>query len=48
MSQLTFAEAEYEVKKRKTRREKFLDRMDTLLPWKSWSGNWRRNIPPAA
>ena len=34
MSQLTFAEAEYEVKKRKTRREKFLVRMDALLPWK--------------
>jgi hypothetical protein len=34
MSQLTFAEAEYEVKKRKTRREKFLERMDALLPWK--------------
>jgi len=34
MSQLTFAEAEYEIKKRKTRREKFLERMDSLLPWK--------------
>ena len=34
MGQLTFAEAEYEVKKRKTRREKFLERMDALLPWK--------------
>jgi IS5 family transposase len=34
MSQLTFAEAEYGIKKRKTRREKFLERMDALLPWK--------------
>ena len=34
MSQLTFAEAEYEVKKRKTRREKFLESMNALLPWK--------------
>lgn len=33
MSQLTFAEAEYEGKKRKTRREKFLERMDKLIPW---------------
>ena len=33
MSQLTFAEAEYEGKKRKTRREKFLERMDSLIPW---------------
>jgi hypothetical protein len=34
MSQLTFAEVEYEGKKRKTRREKFLERMDGLIPWK--------------
>ncbi len=34
MSQLTFAEAEYAGKKRKTRREKFLERMDGLIPWK--------------
>jgi IS5 family transposase len=34
MSQLTFAEAEYAVKKRKTRREKFLERMEALLPWR--------------
>ncbi|MDT8398521.1 MAG: hypothetical protein RQ899_07900 [Pseudomonadales bacterium] len=34
MSQLTFAEAEYEHKKRKTRRELFLDRMEGLIPWK--------------
>ncbi len=33
MSQPTFAEAEYEGKKRKTRREKFLERMDQLIPW---------------
>ncbi len=36
MSQLTFAEAEYEGKKRKTRREKFLERMDGLIPWKKF------------
>jgi IS5 family transposase len=33
MSQLTFSEAEYNIKKRKTRREKFLERMDGLIPW---------------
>lgn len=33
MSQLTFAEAEYEHKKRKTRRELFLERMEGLIPW---------------
>lgn len=34
MSQLTFAEAEFHHKKRKTRRELFLERMDKLIPWK--------------
>lgn len=33
MTQLTFSEAEYNIKKRKTRREKFLERMDGLIPW---------------
>lgn len=31
--QLTFSEAEYQIKKRKTRREKFLEQMDQLIPW---------------
>lgn len=33
MTQLTFAEAEYSQKKRKTRRELFLERMEALMPW---------------
>lgn len=33
MSQLTFAEAEYADKKRKTKREVFLERMEALIPW---------------
>ena len=33
MSQLTFAEAEFENKKHKTRREVFLERMDKLIAW---------------
>jgi hypothetical protein len=33
MSQITFAEAEYSIKK-KTRREIFLGKMETLIPWK--------------
>jgi IS5 family transposase len=36
MSQLTFAEAEYNIKKRKTRREKFLARMEGLIPWQKF------------
>ena len=34
MDQMTFCEAEYQNKKRKTRREIFLERMDKLIPWK--------------
>lgn len=34
MSQITFAEAEYANKKKKTRREVFLEKMDKLIPWK--------------
>jgi IS5 family transposase len=34
MTQLTFAEAEFEHKKRKTKRELFLDKMEGLIPWK--------------
>lgn len=33
MEQMSFAEIEYQNKKRKTRREKFLERMDSLIPW---------------
>ena len=31
--QPTFADLDYQVKKRKTRREEFLERMDSLIPW---------------
>ena len=33
MEQTTFAELEYDLKKRRTRREKFLEKMDGLIPW---------------
>ncbi len=33
MHQVTFAEAEYRSKRRQTRREKFLAKMDALIPW---------------
>ena len=55
MDQLSFSEAEYSHKKRKTRREKFLEQMDELIPWKrlekkiaryySKPGNGRRPYP---
>jgi transposase, IS5 family len=34
MTQLTFAEAEFATKKKKTRREIFLEKMNKLIPWK--------------
>jgi IS5 family transposase len=45
MDQLTFAEAEYNAKKRKTRREKFLEQMDTLIPWKQLERKIQRHYP---
>ena len=33
MEQSTFAELEHDSKKRRTRREVFLEKMDTLIPW---------------
>ena len=33
MEQSTFAELEYDTKKRRTRREVFLEKMDALIPW---------------
>ena len=34
MGQATFAELYYEAKKRTTRRERFLERLDRLVPWR--------------
>ena len=33
MSQLSFSEAEYRGKGKRTRREKFLNEMDKTIPW---------------
>lgn len=35
MDQLSFAEAEYAAKRKKTRREVFLEEMDLVVPWKA-------------
>ena len=53
MDQPTFADLEYRGKKRRTRRELFLERMDGLIPWQKLEGAypsvlsqaWKR--PPA-
>ena len=41
MDQPTFAGLEYQGKKRKTRRELFLERMDGLIPWQKLEGRIR-------
>jgi len=33
MDQISFAQLEYDQKRRKTRREKFLEKMEKLVPW---------------
>ncbi|MDA0273416.1 MAG: IS5 family transposase [Proteobacteria bacterium] len=45
MEQKTFSELEYDHKKRKTRREKFLERMDALIPWKRLEKRIRKHYP---
>ncbi len=45
MDQKSFAELEYDNKKRKTRREKFLERMDSLIPWTKLERKVRRHYP---
>ena len=45
MDQLTFSEAEFHHKKRKTRREKFLEQMDQLIPWKRLEKKIARYYP---
>ena len=47
MDQPTFAELEFQGKKRKTRRELFLERMDGLIPWQSLEERIRPVYPKA-
>ena len=55
MTQLSFSDAEYAGKRKQTRREKFLDEMEQVVPWKALlgliepvypkAGNGRRPYP---
>jgi len=45
MNQMSFSEAEYLNKKRKTRRELFLTRMDDLIPWSAIEDKLSRYYP---
>ena len=45
MEQPTLADLEYQGKKRKTRRELFLERMDRLIPWQNQEERIRPSTP---
>ena len=47
MDQPTFADIEYQGKKRKTRREMFLERMDGLIPWQKLEDRISPHYPRA-
>ena len=47
MDQSSFADLEFQNKKRKTRRELFLERMDGLIPWPRLEGRIRPYYPKA-
>ena len=47
MHQPTFASVEFEQKKRKMRRELFLERIDGLVPWDELEGRIERHYPKA-
>ena len=36
MSQQTFSDLEYSNRKKKTKREEFLDVMEEIIPWDEW------------
>lgn len=53
MKQQSFTEIEYKNRKRRTKRDEFLERMDRLIPWKEWRAlvepyypSGRRGRPP--
>ena len=47
MSQISFSDAEYAGKRKKTRREVFLEEMEQVVPWKSLLGLIEPHYPVA-
>lgn len=45
MRQLSFSDVEYAMRKRKTRREEFLNVMDEIIPWDEWVGFIKPHYP---
>ena len=46
MGQISFSDAEYAGKRKKTRREVFLDEMELVVPWKALLGLIEPHYPP--
>ena len=53
MNQETFTDMEYSRRKKKTKREEFLEIMEDIIPWEEWVGiiapyypQWKRGRPP--
>ena len=45
MDQRTFTDLEYSLRKRKTSREEFLDKMDSIIPWDDWISLIKEHYP---
>ena len=45
MKQKTFTDIEYSFRKKKTKREEFLEIMDEIIPWDEWVGVIKPIIP---
>jgi len=45
MDQRTFTDLEYSLRKRKTSREEFLDKMDSIIPWDDWINLIKEHYP---
>lgn len=45
MKQQTFSDIEYSNRRKKTKREEFLDSMDDMIPWGHWVGIIRPYYP---
>ena len=48
MGQISFSDAEYAGKRKKTRREVFLEEMELVVPWKALLGLIEPHYPVAA
>jgi IS5 family transposase len=45
MGQMTFSDIEYSGRKKTTKREKFLDAMDSIIPWEEWAEYIKPHYP---